>query len=286
MIHSKGGHYAQNTIRTYTGEVRALAAALGAERPLWSIGTHDILGHYAALRARGAASHYLQTRDKALRLFLDWCVAEQVLVASPLDGERRIVAADPPVTSIPERDYELLLGLCPTTTWLGVRGRAILTLLWETGVRRAEACLLDLEHYDARAQQLHVPGEKSPSATRTVGVPDALAYALDDWVVRARGRAPGPLLVQERGGRRMTPDSLGHWLARLGRTAGLAGIKPHRFRHTFAVRMLRSPVSMDLYTLAQLMGHSRIEHTAKYLRAMQAEEAAAEHVRRSRLPRR
>jgi integrase len=285
LTHSKGGTYAPGTVRSYTDQITLFIRAMG-DLDLHDLTPQDISRHYATMRTAGRRDQYIQTRDKAVRVFLKWCVEERKLLpVSPLDRVPRQQAADPPVVSFTEDDLRRLLRACATDTWTGVRHATMVLTLWHTGIRAAELCRLRLDEYDPKRQTLRVRGKKSAAADRTVGVPDELALALDQWILLARGRETEPdpwLFVKERGTGPLTRNVLTRIIQRIGKAAGVKPCHPHRFRHTFAVRMLRPPISMDLYHLSRLLGHARIEMTAKYLRAMQAEQAAAEHVRLSR----
>lgn len=167
-------------------------------------------------------------------------------------------------------------------------------MLWRCGLRATELCNLEIEDYDRARGHLRVrglrprdrqgrlderaearEGKKTAAARRTVGVPDDARAALEDWLVRARGLEPGRLFPGERGDG-LRREALTVMLARLAGRAGVAGVHPHRLRHTFACNMLRD--GLDMYDLSRLLGHSTLAMTSKYLRAVQAEEVADRHV--------
>lgn len=279
-IHTRGRPYAATTIAAYHDALMPFVH-WGSDRDIADLTADLIHRHYAAMHAAGARPQYLQQRDKVLRLFLAWCVERKLLDRSPLAGERRLTAADPPVTAFTNDEFRRMLRACDDGTWWGLRGISVITTLWYTGIRRSELCRLDLADYDGQRRTLHVPGTKSVAADRVVGVPDELALALDEWVALARGREPGPLFLTERrvraGDDRLTSGAVQSLLWRLRRRSGVADLRAHRFRHTFACAFLRA--GGDLYHLARILGHSRVDMTSRYLRAIQAEQVAAEHVR-------
>lgn len=295
--HRRGDHYADRTIRTYSQEIAAFAAWCG-ELPLDALTEDVVLRHEAELRDAGRAASYIATRDKVVRLFLGWCRERGMLAVDPLAAVPRARAEDPPVEALSDADVHRLLAACPITgsdaTWAGLRQYAIVYVLWRCGLRASELCGLEIEDYDRHKGHLRVrgrrprdafgrldersesrEGKKSAAARRTVGVPDDARAALEDWLVRARGMEPGRLFPGERGDD-LRREALTVMLARLARRAGVTGVHPHRLRHTFALNYLRA--DGDLYTLARLLGHSTLQMTTKYLRALQAEEAADRHV--------
>jgi site-specific recombinase XerD len=278
-ISSRGQPYAPSTVRTYTDEITAFGAWCAAH-DIMHVGDVDedvVLRHLAELRARGRSAQYIATRDKVIRVWLQWCVRRGILTADPMAGVRRQTPADPPIVAVSDQEMRRVLDACEELPpWQAGRAAGIVMVLWRCGLRASEVCMLDLEDYQSRKAQLRVRGTKSLAARRVVGVPDDCRYVLDDWVLRLRGPRPGPLFPGERT-ERLRRDWLTHLVQRLGRRAEVVGLHPHRLRHTFALNFLRA--GGDLYVLMRLMGHSRIEMTARYLRALQAEEAAATHVR-------
>jgi integrase/recombinase XerD len=282
MISRHGKPYADNTLVTYRGEIAAFAAWAG-ERTLDDLDRDTVLAHLAEMRAAGYAPTYIQTRDKVLRVFLDWCVEHKMLAEHPLSRVPRATAADPPVVTLSDAEVGRLLDVCPNDTWLGVRAQAMIHVLWRCGLRAWELCNLTPEDYDRERRHLRVRGVKSIAARRTVGVPDDAALAVDDWLVRGLGtNTEGTTLFPSERGGPLTRQALTHHIQRLGKRAGLTGVHPHQLRHTFACNFLRA--GGDLYLLSRLLGHSTLQMTTKYLRAIQAEEAADMH-RELRLPR-
>jgi integrase len=141
-------------------------------------------------------------------------------------------------------------------------------------LRASELVALDLADYDVAERRLQVRHGKG-NKPRRLGVPADAAAAIDDFILMARGDEAGPLFPSERGGR-LGRTPLQKVVHRLGVRAGVAGVHPHRFRHTFACDFLRA--GGDSAILMRLLGHSSLAMTMRYLRAIQEEEAAAEHV--------
>jgi integrase/recombinase XerC len=146
------------------------------------------------------------------------------------------------------------------------RDRVIALLPYFAGCRVSEVATLDVEdvRMSARKGELHIVGKGEKS--RTVPIHAELREALAAWLrERPACTEPGgrePLLVT-RLGARPTADAINDVIEAITRAAGLdERVTVHVLRHTYGTSMVRKGV--DLVTVAQLMGHARIETTRAY----------------------
>jgi site-specific recombinase XerD len=245
------------------------------DTPLQALDAELVASHLAAMRARGLSQHTIATRDSVLRTWLAWLVEREWLPHSPLRRVRRQAAPDPPVSRLTDAEVCALLAACDRERWGGVRDHAVVLTLWRTGLRVTELCALEVADYDSVARRLMVRHGKGDKP-RLLGVPDDAAAAIDDWLLSARGTAPGPLFPSAHG-TRFNRRNLALALSRVATRAGVAGVHPHRLRHTYACNYLLA--GGDIYQLSRLLGHSTLAMTGRYLRAIEAEEAAESNVR-------
>ena len=154
----------------------------------------------------------------------------------------------------------------------GARERAIFLTFVLTGVRRSELINLDLQDLDTEWWTLRVRGKGSKE--RTVPVPPMLREALMNYL-QVRSAVGCPALFVNAEGRRLRPRSLQRMMRRWLRDAGLAdrGYTIHSLRHSFATLLVRNHA--DLRTVQELLGHSDISSTARYLHADLRSKAAA-----------
>jgi integrase/recombinase XerC len=139
------------------------------------------------------------------------------------------------------------------------RDRAVLELLYASGLRVSELAGLDLEDVDREARTVRVLGKGRKE--RIVPFGDAAALALEGYLAE-RGPGPGPLFTNRRGGR-LGPRALHTLVRRRARAAGLARrVSPHTLRHSFATHMLDA--GADLRLIQELLGHSRLSTTQRY----------------------
>jgi integrase/recombinase XerD len=152
--------------------------------------------------------------------------------------------------------------------WSGleVRDRAILELLYGTGIRLGECARLDAVDLDLFQGQLWVRNGKGRK-DRLVPVTGAAAAALDVYLGQVRPellRDPreGALFLTWEG-RRLSPITIRVLLKRQAKEAGLdVPVTPHALRHSCATHLLRN--GADIREVQQLLGHSRIETTSLY----------------------
>jgi integrase/recombinase XerC len=140
-----------------------------------------------------------------------------------------------------------------------IRDRAILELLYASGLRVAELAGLDVADLDRDGGTVRVLGKGSKE--RLVPFGEAAARTLEAYLA-VRGAAPGPLFINVRGGR-LSPRSI-HTIARQSaRRTGIARrVSPHTLRHAFATHLLDA--GADLRLIQELLGHSRLSTTQRY----------------------
>lgn len=159
------------------------------------------------------------------------------------------------------------------------RDRVVLELLYSCGLRRAEACALDVPDIDLARHRLVVNSGKG-SKSRIVPLTDDLA---DDLRALIGRRQKGPLLMSLRGDR-LSTRSVNHVVERAGIAANVrspnpkrANINPHLLRHSFARHFLRHGGRM--HVLAQILGHASIATTHAVYGTASIEDVGAEYRR-------
>lgn len=154
----------------------------------------------------------------------------------------------------------------------GLRDRALIVLLYRTGLRINEALTLRVPDVDFERGQIRVRGTKTKNADRIIGL-DALTRAhLTDWLdVRAKLNLPASrpqwifccISLNEKGNR-VKPAQTRQKLHRLAEKAGITKrVHPHGFRHTFAAEMANE--GADLRIIKDSLGHTNIAITDRYI---------------------
>jgi integrase/recombinase XerC len=139
------------------------------------------------------------------------------------------------------------------------RDRAVLELLYASGLRVSELAGLDLADADLIRRTVRVLGKGGKQREVPFG---ARAAAALDAYLESRGRADGPLFLGRRT-RRLGVRSIFEIVRRQARAAGIARrVTPHTLRHSFATHLLDR--GADLRMIQELLGHSRLSTTQRY----------------------
>ncbi len=216
----------------------------------------------AECHRKGSSPRSISRRLSAVRRYLAYLVQERVLTSNPAVG----VQAPKPARRLPATmDADQVAGLLalPGDDLLTVRDRAILELLYSSGLRLSELVWLDLVDLDLTDRTVRITGKGN--RTRIVPVGRHAVAALESWIERRAAMAAADedaVFVSRRGTRlagRTVQARLKHWAKRQG--AGLA-IHPHMLRHSFATHLLES--SGDLRAVQELLGHASISTTQIY----------------------
>jgi integrase/recombinase XerC len=218
---------------------------------------------FAALSyRRGLAARSIQRRLSAIRTFFRYLIREKHIKTSPAID----VAAPKSGKRLPENlDADRMARLLDIRGKgpLVARDKAMLELLYSSGLRLAELTGLNIGDVDMADKTVRVTGKGSKDRILPVGR-HALA-SLRDWSL-VRGQLAGTdeksLFVSQRGTRlsgRSVQARVDHWARRQGIDTK---VYPHLFRHSFATHLLES--SHDLRGVQELLGHANISTTQVY----------------------
>ena len=170
-----------------------------------------------------------------------------------------------------EADVDRLLSLELPETPLGLRDRALLEVLYASGLRAGEIVGLRLENYLREEKLLRVIGKGNRE--RVVPIGEKAVRALDSWLARGR-----PLLVKPKTGgevflgehgRGLTTARVWQIVRDMAKLAGLSKkIWPHLLRHSFATHLLSH--GADLRAIQEMLGHASLATTQVYTHVDQA----------------
>ncbi|OFZ96254.1 MAG: site-specific tyrosine recombinase XerD [Betaproteobacteria bacterium RIFCSPLOWO2_02_67_12] len=251
----------RNTLESYRRDLAQLAAFLEA-RGLDAAGEADL---FAFLATRAGRASSAARRLSSLKRFYQYCLRERRLAADPT---LRLDAPKPPrrfPKSLSEADIEALLAAPDPKTVLGLRDRAMLEVLYATGLRVSELVALKTFETSLDAGVVRVLGKGSKERLVPLGE-EAI-----DWVKRYLGEARPELLrrrssdalfVTARGGA-MTRQAFWHNIKRFGaRAIPGKSLSPHVLRHAFATHLINH--GADLRVVQLLLGHADISTTQIY----------------------
>jgi integrase/recombinase XerC len=265
---------APKTVRAYTDAARKFAKWAEDTRRspfVASVTKGDveafIIDQLAAHTPATAAAYY-----RHLQQFWRWVVAEGEIPVSPMAGMSPPKLPERPVPIYEPDELRALLKAAEGQTFEARRDTAIVHMFIATGVRLAEMAGMAVERL-ARDEQAALVIGKGDRA-RWVPYGDKAATALDRYLRLRRRRADpeaGPLWIGQRGA--VTPSGITQMLRRLGRRAGVEGVRPHRVRHTSAHRAQVAGITES--DLMEVFGWRSPEMVRRYGSSARAERARA-----------
>lgn len=268
--------------RLYLGQLLAWLAARGIEdlrrvtpQVLESYRRAVAAHRYRASRAPRAPWRALTPQGRHTRLlaacrYLRFLVGERLLLADP---SAALVIAPPP-RSLPRRvlnesQVRRLLEATDTTP-LGIRARAILELLYSSGLRRAEVAALDLQDLDLTGGTVLVRRGKGGKG-RVVPLGATAARALLRYIEDVRplwleSAATTALFLAASGcgraGQRLSTSSIWLTVRHAAASSGLGRVATHALRHAVATHLVRA--GADVRHVQEILGHSKVETTEIY----------------------
>ena len=262
------------TIRAYDTDLRAFAAQ-ASDLDAWDRSPEPALRWVAALSRPPSSLRESSVRRKsaALRAFYRFCAREELTAVDLTDG----LPAAGRSLSLPDTldiaEVEALLEATDPVDAPGLRDRALLELLYASGLRISEALGLDVGDLSFVAESVRVTGKGDRE--RVVPVGEVALEAIERYIELAR-----PTLARAATGKRVATTSAGPmflsahgrrlsrmeaWRA-VRRSAQRAGItrhvSPHTLRHSFATHLLEG--GADLRVVQELLGHASITTTQLY----------------------
>lgn len=275
----------ENTERVYLADLQAFREYLGKERLSLRDMDRSILRGYLAWLAtpareggRGYQRVSVARKLTVLRSFYLFLVQEGMFRSTPVPSGRsfRLKVSKPLPTFLGHREAERLLDAPDESTPLGQRDKAILELLYSSGVRLAEIHGMDLSdiNFGQRCILVRGKGNKERETLYGEAAETALARYLEevrpDLDAEAAPAAKTDALFLNRYGQRLSRRSIESLVRKYGVAAGTRDdVHPHTLRHTYATHMLEG--GADLRVIQELLGHSSPQTTQIYTHVTKAE---------------
>jgi len=257
----------ENSLEAYSRDIARFLNSLGEEktRPT-DISSEDVLKYVMAI-SRYMAPRSVARNLSAIKTFFRFLASEGEISANParLVDSPRIPRTLPDTMTVAEVE-RLLENVAPTSP-LGLRDRAMLELMYGTGVRVSELVSLKLLDIYLEAGFVRVFGKGSKE--RLVPFGGKAEKALRDYLREGRPkifsqkRTDSPYLFLNARGRPLTRQGFWKILKRYAAKAGLSRrITPHSLRHSFASHLLEG--GADLRSVQAMLGHADISTTQIY----------------------
>jgi site-specific recombinase XerD len=204
----------------------------------------------------------------ALRSFLKFCAKRDIAAMNPAKIELARTHRKQ-VTFLNENELSLLFAQPKTNTIIGLRDRAILELLFASGLRVSELVGLDRDHVNLKRREFMVRGKGEKD--RLVFISQEAAYWMRCYLDKRTDNAK-PLFVRYGGNKkldltgnfnRLTARSIQRLIKRYALMGGITKhVSPHTMRHSFGTDLLMN--GADLRTVQVMLGHSNVSTTQIY----------------------
>src|SRR5271157_2818591 len=214
---------------------------------------------------------------QVVKSFLGWCSHEDdIQVKDTLAKRVPMTKREIKVieTFTPEQ-IKALFAACRDEKYYGLeqRDKAILAVLFDTGIRAGELCGVTLDNVHLTKDDAYLKVYGKGSKWREVPLGKTSSAALHKYIHRYRPESKQKYVFLTRSGDQFTISGLGKLFERLETRAHIKNVRcsPHTCRHTYAVNYLAN--GGDVYKLSRLLGHTSVSVTENYLRAFKDKDA-------------
>ncbi len=259
---------ASNTLESYGRDLRQYHSYLVAKAPLVSLkdaSRATVISYLLLMEKEGRSPATIARRLAALKSFYQYLLRENRIKADPTANleSPKLDRKLPKVLS--KREVETLLRQPKGSTVSGLRDKAMLEVLYATGIRVSELVSLEVTDVSLEMRQVRCLGRGAKE--RQVPLGDPACRAVTDYLARGR-----PKLVKDPGerslfvnhhGKRMTRQGFWKILKKYAAEAGIRKtITPHTLRHSFAAHLLQN--GADVHAVQEMLGHADISTTQVY----------------------
>jgi integrase/recombinase XerC len=233
----------------------------------------QVLRDYMAwLMEQGVVKHSIARKLSAIRSFYRYLLREEKMSANPLEKvsspklDRRLPSF------LTAEETVRLLETPDLSSPQGLRNRALLELLYASGMRVSELESLNIEQLNMETNEIRVWGKGSKERMVLIGEP--AAHALNNYLVKGRpallGKKKTNAVFLNQYGGRLPARRIQKILDRCAQKAGIEKrVHPHVLRHTFATHLLDG--GADLRVVQELLGHAQLATTQVYTHVSQSQ---------------
>lgn len=255
-----------NTAEGYSRDIRHLAEFLGDEKTLTEVDLDTLHAFLASLHDLGLSRASQARLVAGLRTFYKYLRSENLIDSDPTEllESPKAGRSLPDVLSVEEIDA--MIAAIPQEKEEATRNRAIIEILYGSGLRVSELCDMRISRLSARDALAIIEGKGAKQ--RIVPVSPGALVAIEDYMEQRSRRpiAPGneDILFLNRRGKQLSRVMIFYIIKQLAELAGIKKrVSPHTLRHSFATHLLEG--GANLRAIQQMLGHESIATTEIYV---------------------
>ena len=255
-------HLSPHTISSYRRDLDSFFTFLKEKNDSWEeVQDHQVRGFVAQERRRGLSARSIQRALSSIRSFFNYLLDEEVVETNPAANISSPKSAQLLPKALDTDLVKRLLDFKPQGD-IEIRDKAMVELLYSSGLRLSELCGLNIESISIKERSCRVVGKGNK--TRDLPVGEKAIQSLRDWLLVRENISSdaNKALFLNKNGKRISTRSVQLRLERLSKKRGLPMVNPHMLRHSFASHILES--SGDLRAVQEMLGHSDIGTTQIY----------------------
>lgn len=249
------------------GTALAVETHVKLDQMLLSVDVNNIRSYLALLNEQNYSKSTIARKLATLRSFYKFLVKRGIVTSNPVTAVRTPKQEKKLPKFLEFDQVKKLLETPPMDGWLGARDRAMLEVLYSTGIRVSELVALNMDDIDFLGEVVHIRGKGKKE--RITPVSSSALQIIQHYLEYRNKRAqnntnfdPKVLFVNKHG-KRLSTRSVRRKMDKYLKMAGLdPSISPHTLRHSFATHMLNN--GADLRSVQELLGHQSLSTTQVY----------------------
>lgn len=255
----------ENTFLSYKNDIESFEEYLNGG--LKDANKTNVLSYVMELQNEGKSSATIRRRLASLHSFYGYLCKKCIIDDNPSENVKNYSEESAPPEILTEAEVKILLSQPKENTLLGRRDKALLEILYATGMRVTELISLDVENVNAEIGYISC---ENKGKTRVIPIYTDAAKALKYYISKVR-----PLMTDEksgalflnRNGTRLSRQGFWKLIKTYKESAKITKeITPHTLRHSFAVHLLEH--GADIKSMQEMLGHSHISSMQVYNRIM------------------
>lgn len=230
---------------------------------------------YLALKQQTNGKISIETIFIHIHAWFNWMAKRRIIQYSPCCELKKPIAPKKVIKPLTNEQIQKMFACC-TDYFRGVRDKAIIALIYDSGLRRSEVANILLEDIDLNRGAIKVIGKGSKE--RYIAIGTEARKSIMAYLVLRHDDLPNLFVTQLKDSpSKMAPNSIYQVVKRTMKRAGITGVKtgPHTLRHSFATASIRN--GANLFYVQSLLGHTTLNMTRRYAATVDSEEAVKSH---------